>query len=153
VQSQVQKKAGYLLVVEDNLADQSLIREALKGEALLDLFFVGDGQEALNYLSSGGCLAKGRMPNLILLDLNLPKIDGRQLLTLLKADPKFVRVPVVIFSTSNSLHDISESYRLGANAFAVKPDDVDAYFSTVQSITRFWFEICELPDAFHEAIF
>jgi len=135
-----------LLIVDDNPADISLAREALiacayKGQ----VNSVGDGAEALAYLCRRGNYADAVKPDLVLLDLNLPKRDGLAVLTAMKANPELRRIPVVIFSTSQLSTDISRSYELGANCYVSKPGNLTEFFSMMRSIEEFWFGSVSLP--------
>jgi chemotaxis family two-component system response regulator Rcp1 len=135
-----------ILLVEDNLGDVRLTREALKeGKVLNTLHVVGDGIEALAFLRHTGQYAKLAHPDIILLDLNLPKMDGRELLADIKKDPKLRRIPVVILTTSKAEEDILKSYDLHANCYITKPVDMDRFITVVQSIEDFWFTIVKLP--------
>jgi two-component system, chemotaxis family, response regulator Rcp1 len=139
-------KAIDILLVEDNLGDVRLTREALKeGKVLNDLHVVGDGIEALAYLRREGQYAKSMHPDIILLDLNLPRMDGRELLAKIKTDPKLRRIPVVILTTSKAEEDILKTYDLHANCYITKPVDMDRFITVVKSIEDFWFTIVKLP--------
>jgi chemotaxis family two-component system response regulator Rcp1 len=135
-----------ILLVEDNLGDVRLTREALKeGKVLNTLQVVGDGIEALAFLSHKGKYAKMAHPDIILLDLNLPRMDGRDLLAKIKTDPKTRRIPVVILTTSKAEEDIIKSYDLHANCYITKPVDLDQFINVVKSVEEFWFTIVKLP--------
>jgi two-component system, chemotaxis family, response regulator Rcp1 len=135
-----------LLLVEDNQGDVRLTREALKeGKVLNSLHVVGDGIEALAFLRHEGKYAKMPHPDIILLDLNLPRMDGRELLAKIKTDPDLLRIPVVILTTSKSEEDIITSYNLHANCYITKPVDLDQFIRVVQSVEDFWFTIVKLP--------
>jgi CheY-like chemotaxis protein len=139
-------KAIDILLVEDNTGDVRLTREALKeGKVLNTLYVVGDGIEALEFLRHEGTYAKMPHPDIILLDLNLPRKDGREVLAEIKADPNLRRIPVVILTTSKAEEDIIKSYDLHANCFITKPVDLDQFFSVVKSVEEFWFTIVKLP--------
>ena len=139
-------KAIDILLVEDNHGDVRLTREALKeGKVLNTLYVVGDGIEALEFLRHEGQYAKIPHPDIILLDLNLPRMDGREVLAEIKADPNLRRIPVVILTTSKAEEDIIKSYDLHANCFITKPVDLDQFFSVVKSVEEFWFTIVKLP--------
>jgi CheY-like chemotaxis protein len=134
------------LLVEDNQGDVRLTREALKeGKVLNSLHVVGDGIEALAFLRHEGKYAKMPHPDIILLDLNLPRMDGRELLAKIKTDPELLRIPVVILTTSKSEEDIITSYNLHANCYITKPVDLDQFIRVVQSVEDFWFTIVKLP--------
>ena len=135
-----------ILLVEDNPGDVRLTREALKeGKVLNTLQVVGDGIEALEYLRHAGVYAKSPHPDIILLDLNLPRKDGREVLAEIKNDPALRRIPVVILTTSKAEEDIITSYDLHANCFITKPVDLDQFITVVQSVEEFWFTIVKLP--------
>jgi CheY-like chemotaxis protein len=139
-------KAIDILLVEDNLGDVRLTSEALKeGKVLNTLHVVGDGIEALAYLRHKGQYAKSAHPDIILLDLNLPRKDGRELLAEIKIDPNLRRIPVVILTTSIATEDILKSYDLHANCYITKPVDIDRFITVIKSIEDFWFTIVKLP--------
>ena len=143
----IRSKPIDILLVEDNLGDVRLTREALKeGKVLNKLYVVGDGVEALEFLRHEGAFATAAAhPDIILLDLNLPKMDGRELLARIKSDPKLRRIPVVILTTSKSEEDILKSYDLHANCYITKPVDLEQFITVVKSVEEFWFTIVKLP--------
>ena len=135
-----------VLLVEDNPGDAQLTKIALEeGKVRIDLNVVEDGVEALLYLRRIGKYATATQPDLILLDLNLPKKDGREVLTEIKADEALKRIPVVILTTSQSEEDILKVYNLNANCYITKPVDFERFVKIVQSIEHFWFTIVQLP--------
>jgi len=135
-----------ILLVEDNPADVCLTEETLKEfEMLTHLSVVGDGVEALAFLRREGKYATASRPDLILLDLNLPKKDGREVLMELKVDDQLKRIPVVILTTSSEEQDISNTYDLHANCYITKPVDLDQFSAVVKSIEEFWFITAKLP--------
>jgi chemotaxis family two-component system response regulator Rcp1 len=135
-----------ILLVEDNAGDVRLTREALKeGKMLNNLQVAGDGVEALAYLKQAGKYAKAVRPDIILLDLNLPRKDGRELLADIKTDPNLRRIPVVILTTSKAEEDILKTYDLHANCYITKPVDLDQFMTVVKSVEDFWFTIVKLP--------
>jgi len=135
-----------ILLVEDNEGDVRLTREVLKdGRIRNTLNVVGDGVEALNYLRREGRFADTKSQDLILLDLNLPKMDGREVLAQIKADPDLRRIPVVVLTTSSSEIDILSAYDLHANCYITKPVDLDQFVKVVRSIEDFWLAIVRLP--------
>jgi two-component system, chemotaxis family, response regulator Rcp1 len=135
-----------LLIVDDNPADISLAREALIACAYQGkINTVGDGAEALAFLARRGDYAKAPRPDLVLLDLNLPKRDGLSVLTAMKANQELRRIPVVIFSTSRLGRDVARSYELGANCYVSKPGNLKEFFSMMRSIEEFWFGSVTLP--------
>jgi CheY-like chemotaxis protein len=135
-----------ILLVEDNPGDVRLTREALKDSKILNrLSVVGDGMEAMAFLRRDGEYADVPRPDLVLLDLNLPKKDGRSVLKEIKEDPILRRIPVVILTTSLSEQDIIKTYDLYANCYINKPVDLDQFINVVKSIESFWFSIVKLP--------
>jgi len=135
-----------ILLIEDNPGDADLAREALETSKLYNsLHVVGDGEEAMAYLQNQGKYADAPHPDLILLDLNLPKKDGREVLAEIKADDDLRRVPVVVLTTSSDEQDILKSYNLHANCYITKPIDLEQFIRVVQSIQDFWFSIVVLP--------
>lgn len=139
-------QAFKILLVEDNPADVRLTQEALK-EAKMhhELHVVMDGVAAMNFLRQRGEYANVPKPDLILLDLNLPKKDGREVLEEIKMDSELKRVPVVVLTTSRAEEDIIKSYNLHANCYVTKPVDLDQFSKIVQSIEDFWLTIVKLP--------
>jgi len=129
-----------ILLVEDNPADVRLTREALK-EARVRLQVARDGVEALEMLRS---VAAPHRPDLILLDLNLPRKDGREVLQEIKQDEALRHIPVVILTTSQAEQDVLQSYRLGASAFITKPVEIDRFFQVVHSLEQFWLDVVRL---------
>ena len=139
-----------VLLVEDNPGDVRLTKEALKeGKLLNQLTVVGDGVEAPSFLRKEGIYADALQPELILLDLNLPKKDGREVLAEIKADPNLRRIPVVVLTTSSSEEDILKIYDLHANCYITKPVDLEQFMGVVKSIEDFWVSVVKLPS--HEA--
>lgn len=139
-------RAIAILLVEDNLGDVRLTQEALKeGKVRNAMYVVNDGVEALAFLRQQGSYADASHPDLILLDLNLPKKGGLEVLSEIKADDNLKRIPVVILTTSQAEQDIVLSYNLHANAFVTKPVDLDQFIAVVKSIEDFWLEIVKLP--------
>ncbi len=139
-------KAIEILMVEDNPVDVLVTREALKqGRIMNNLSVAEDGEEALDFLFRTGQFSAAPRPDLILLDLNLPKKDGREILTELKNNPDLRSIPVVILTTSQAEEDVLRSYDCGANCFIVKPVDLEQFSSTIRSIEDFWFSIVKLP--------
>jgi two-component system, chemotaxis family, response regulator Rcp1 len=137
-----------ILLVEDNPADVRLTREIFEnGGSPAQLNVVGDGEQAMAYLRREEPYADRPRPQLVLLDLNLPKKDGREVLEELKADAVLRRIPVVVLTTSAAESDISRSYALHANCYITKPMDLDEYFEVVGSIKDFWLANARLPSA------
>lgn len=135
-----------ILLVEDNLADVRLLVEVLKeGKDYHNMHVVSNGVEALSFLNKRGKYANAPRPDIILLDLNLPKKDGREVLKEIKTDKKFRRIPVIVLTTSNSEEDILKSYEYHANCYITKPVDLEQFISVVNSIEDLWLEHAELP--------
>ena len=132
-----------ILLVEDNLADSTLIFECFQQEKILvDVELARDGEQAMQYLQNH--LTKGR-PDLVLLDLNLPRKDGREVLCEIKSDPRLRSIPVVILTTSESEEDISRSYKSQASCYVTKPIDLEQFHKIVKSIDEFWFSAVKYP--------
>ena len=135
-----------ILLVEDNPGDVRLTQEALdEAKVLNNLSVVDNGVDALAFLRQEGKYASAVRPDLILLDLNLPKKDGRAVLADIKEDPSLKRIPVVILTTSRAEEDIVRSYDLHANCYVTKPVDLDQFIKVVKSIEQFWFSVVMLP--------
>jgi chemotaxis family two-component system response regulator Rcp1 len=135
-----------ILLVEDNAGDSRLAVEALKESKLRNnLHIVVDGMEAMDFLYKRGKYLQVPRPDLILLDLNLPKKDGREVLAEIKADPDLKRIPVVILTISKAEEDVLKSYNLHANCFITKPLDLSQFVTVVKSIEDFWLTIVKLP--------
>jgi len=140
------RRPAELLLVDDNPADLSLVREALaETDRQSRLHCVEGGAEALAFLRRNGKYAHVVRPDLVILDLNLPKTGGLEVLAEVKADPALRDIPVVVFSSSESRRDIARCYKLGANCYVSKPGDLKRFFLVVQSIERFWFSYASLP--------
>ena len=133
-----------ILVIEDNLGDQRLIREALR-ESRAMLHFVQDGEEALRFLRRDGRFKTSRAPSIILMDLNLPKLSGREVLGEIKSDPELRCIPVVIFTSSRSEQDVLHAYNCHANCYVTKPVDLDGFMEAMRSIESFWLSVAQLP--------
>jgi len=135
-----------ILLIEDSPGDVRLTREVLKdGKMLNNLSVVGDGVEALAFLARQNQYANAPRPDLILLDLNLPKKDGREVLAEVKANRSWQRIPVVVLTTSHSEEDILKAYNLHANCYISKPIDLDQFIKVLQAIEDFWLTIVKLP--------
>ena len=146
MKNEIKAKPIEILLVEDNPGDVRLTREALKeGKVLNNLQVTQDGIEALAYLRHEGKYANEVRPDIVLLDLNLPKKDGREVLAEIKADPNLRRIPVVILTTSKAEEDIIKTYDLHANCYITKPVDLDQFITVVKSVEDFWFTIVRLP--------
>ena len=135
-----------ILLVEDNEGDVRLTREGLEeGRVANRLIVARDGMEALAILRQQGAHAGSPRPDLILLDLNLPKKDGRAVLAEIKADPNLMRIPVVVLTTSKAEEDILRTYDLHANCYITKPVDFEKFVTVVKSIDEFWLTVVRLP--------
>lgn len=135
-----------VLLVEDNPGDVRLTLEAFKAAKVRNtIHVVNDGAEAISYLKREGDYKNAGRPDLILLDLNLPKQNGREVLAQIKADGDLKRIPVVILTTSQAEADIEQSYELHANCFITKPVDLDRFMEIVNSIEDFWLTVVRLP--------
>ncbi|MDX2137550.1 MAG: response regulator [Chloroflexota bacterium] len=140
------KKFIRILLVEDNEGDVRLTREALRESQIQhQLYVVENGVEALEFLNSKRGMSKEGRPDIILLDLNLPEKDGREVLQEIKVDQDLRRIPVIVLTTSNDEQDILTSYDLHANCYISKPIDIRTFQSVVQQIEQFWFSIVRLP--------
>lgn len=145
------RKPITILIAEDDPDDRILLQEAFEENRLTnELRFVENGEELLAYLRRTGEYADPRCspaPGLILLDLNMPKMDGREALKILKADPDLLRIPVVVLTTSRAEEDIVRTYGLGVSSFIAKPVSFDGLIKVVQVLTSYWIQIVELPPA------
>ena len=140
-------KSVKILLVEDTPADVRLIREAMKESPLrVELMTARDGVEAVEHLRNA-LHSRSVLPDLILLDLNLPRKNGREVLAEIKATPGLKQIPVVVMTSSRSDEDVAEAYALNANCYVTKPSDLSAYVSVVRAIEDFWFTTATLPDA------
>ena len=135
-----------ILLIEDNPGDVRLTQEAFKeGRMAVNLSVVMDGVEAIRYLRKEGEFGEAIRPDLILLDLNLPRRDGREVLEDIKADDELKRIPVVVLTTSNAEQDVLRTYSLHANCYINKPVDFDQFFDVIQKIEDFWLSTAILP--------
>jgi CheY-like chemotaxis protein len=135
-----------ILLVEDNPGDARLAKEAIRETRMRNhLSWVTDGVEALIFLRKQGEHQQAPRPDLILLDLNLPRKDGRELLAEIKQDEQFKRIPVIVLTTSEAEEDISRAYRLKANCYITKPPQLHQFIRIVKSIEDFWFRVARLP--------
>ncbi len=139
-------RAIEILMVEDSPTDALLAKEALReGKIQSNLNVVEDGEEAMDYLRRVGKYADKPRPDIIFLDLNMPKMDGREVLTEIQKDKDLMRIPIVVLTTSKSEEDIVRSYDLNANCYISKPVDFDQFIKIVDSIEQFWFTVVALP--------
>ena len=135
-----------ILLVEDNPGDVRLTKEGLRdGKFVVDLHVANDGVEAMEFLRKEGKYEDAPRPDLILLDLNMPRKDGRETLEEIKSDENLKLIPVVILTTSNSESDILKSYGLHANSYITKPVDLDQFIHVIQAIESFWMTVVKLP--------
>lgn len=146
----MKRKLVPILVADDDLDDCQMIKEALQESRLLnELHFVADGEELLEFLQHRGKYQdreKFPSPGLILLDLNMPKKDGREALREIKSDPALRKIPVIVLTTSKAEEDIFRTYDIGVNSFISKPVAFDALVQIMRDLGRYWLEIVELPD-------
>jgi chemotaxis family two-component system response regulator Rcp1 len=140
------RRPARILLVDDNPGDVRLMQEALKeGHTPIQLTVAGDGDEALAILNRTSGPAEGYRPDLILLDLNLPRKNGREVLFEVKADPELRRIPVIVMTTSKAEQDVRRAYNLNANCYITKPVDLDEFLHVVRSIEDFWLTVVTLP--------
>ena len=140
------KHTPEILIVDDNPGDIDLTSEVLaQSEGHFHLNAVSDGVEAISFLQRQGKYTKAPVPDLIVLDLNLPRKDGCEVLSSIKADPALAKIPVVIFTTSQANSDIIRSYKLGANCYLKKPGNLPEFVAVVQSMAEFWLGFASLP--------
>lgn len=137
-----------VLLIEDDPGDELITREAFEHNKISNTLHVAhDGQEGLDFLYRRGGYENAPRPDLILLDLNLPKYDGRQLLETVKSDPDLNHIPVVVLTTSSAEEDILRSYKLHANAYVTKPVDLDQFMNAVRQIDEFFVQVVRLPQS------
>ncbi len=135
-----------ILIVEDNPADARLVREVMRDSKVLnEIHWVADGVEALAFLRGQGKYASAPRPNLIFLDLNMPRKDGREVLREVKADDSLKRIPIVVMTSSQAEEDVARAYDQHANCYVRKPIDFDQFHSVVKTLENFWFATVELP--------
>lgn len=135
-----------ILLVEDNPGDVRLTKEALRDAKVLNEIYVArDGVEAMEFVHREGSFSDVPVPDLILLDLNLPRKDGREVLAEIKKDPRLKRIPVVVLTTSKADEDIVKTYNLHANAYITKPVDLNRFVDIIHALEEFWFSIVKLP--------
>jgi chemotaxis family two-component system response regulator Rcp1 len=141
-----ESKPVEILLVEDSPSDAALTIEALEaGKVANKLTLVEDGVEAMEFLRRSGKYAKASRPDLIMLDLNLPRKDGREVLAEIKNDPDLKVIPIIVLTTSHSDKDILQSYQLNANCYITKPVDFTQFIDVVKSIEKFWLTVVTLP--------
>jgi CheY-like chemotaxis protein len=143
------RRATVILMAEDDEDDRVMARDALaEGDGGGDLRFVGDGEELLQYLRREGAYedpASSPRPGLVLLDLNMPKVDGREALAAIKRDPSLRAIPVVILTTSKADEDVLRAYDLGVNSFITKPVTFHGLVETMETFARYWLDVVDLP--------
>ena len=133
-------------MVEDNPGDVRLTKEALKDAKVMNEIYVAkDGVEAMDFLNKKGAFKESPTPDMILLDLNLPRKDGREVLAEVKKDPNLKHIPVIILTTSKADEDIIKTYNLHANAYITKPVDLNRFVEIIHALEEFWFTIVKLP--------
>ena len=137
-----------ILLVEDNPAEARLVQEALKeGRVAAKLFWAKDGLEALDFLYQRGQYTEAPRPDLILLDLNLPRLNGKEVLQQVKQDPALLNIPIVMLSTSSARQDVQDAYAAHANSFMTKPADFDKFMEMVKLIDAYWLGGVALPSS------
>ena len=150
----LKKNEVTILIADDDADDRLMISDALRENRLANnLRFVENGEELIDYLLNRGKFShsgENPKPGLILLDLNMPKMDGREALKLIKENPVLKRIPIVVLTTSKAEEDIYRTYNLGVNSFVTKPVTFGSLVTIVKEIGRYWFEIVELPSGNHE---
>jgi len=140
-------KTVEILLAEDNPGDVMLTKKALEqGKLANNLHVVTDGVEALEFLRQRGAYEDAPRPDLVLLDLNMPRKDGQEVLKELTDEPELCRIPVVVLTSSESEEDIAKSYELNANAYLTKPVDFDGFIQIVNQLENFWFKVVKLPE-------
>ena len=146
MKTNINHKQIEILLVEDSPADVLITREALSEAKVINTIHVAeDGVEALEFLYNRGKFASAPRPDLIMLDLNLPRKNGREVLEWIKGDPNLKSIPVIVLTTSSAEEDILRSYNLHANCYVVKPVEFNEFVRAVQSIRQFWFSVVSLP--------
>ena len=135
-----------ILLVDDNPGDIELTKAALRDARILNEIHVAtDGEQALRFLKRVGEFAKAPRPDLVFLDLTMPKVDGFQVLAEMKADPDLRRIPVIVMSSSDAEKDLARAYDAQISAYLIKPSDLDAYFTAIRSVKELWFNVIALP--------
>ncbi|PJZ52788.1 response regulator [Leptospira adleri] len=151
MKSETKKQSSiHILVAEDDPDDRLLMTEGFRENNLINpLHFVKDGEELFDFLRNQGeysDIRKYPRPGFILLDLNMPKMDGREVLKTIKSIPEFKKIPVIVLTTSREEEDMLQTYDLGANSFIRKPVDFGAFMETIRALGEYWLEIVELPN-------
>ena len=137
-----------VLLVEDDPGDELITRDAFERDKIINTLHVAhDGQEGLDFLYRRGAYADAPRPGLVLLDLNLPRVNGRQVLETIKSDPELCHIPIVVLTTSSAPEDVLRSYQLHANAYVTKPIDLDQFMGAVRQIDDFFVQVVQLPPA------
>ena len=136
----------HVLLVEDNPGDADLVIDAVR-EVPCDVSVASDGVEALEFLRKEGRHTDATEPDLVLLDLNLPKLGGREVLARVKEDPGLKHIPIVILSSSHAERDLLDAYRLHANCFVTKPVDLHEFLASIGAVAQFWLTVVKLPTA------
>jgi len=135
-----------ILIVDDNPGDVELTKAALRDARILnEVHVVYDGEEALRFLRRVGNYASAPLPDLMFLDLAMPKVDGFRVLAEMKSDPELRRIPVVVMSSSSAEKDLARAYDAQISAYMIKPSDLDAYFTAIRSVKELWFNVVALP--------
>lgn len=136
----------HILLVEDNPGDVRLTVEALRDAKVAnELHVVGDGEEAIKFLRQDGRYIDAPRPDIVLLDLNLPRLDGRDVLAAIKTDPDLAKIPIIVLTSSSAERDIQQAYELHANCYVSKPVDFTEFIQAVRSLEGFWLKIVRLP--------
>ena len=136
-----------ILLVEDNYGDMLLTQQAFKKSQILNEISVArDGEQAVEMLLKQGQYSEYSLPDIILLDLNLPKMDGKEVLAIIKQDPQLKQIPVIVLSSSRADQDVIKSYQLNANSYLIKPVSLPAFLDVVKAIESFWMELVVLSD-------
>ncbi|MAA75532.1 MAG: response regulator [Salinisphaeraceae bacterium] len=144
----MQQDSKRILLVEDNPADVRLTQEVLReSRSAVALDVVRDGEQALAFLRRQGEYADARRPDIVLLDLNLPRKDGREVLADLKTDPELQTIPVIMLTTSKAEHDVADCYAKHVNAYIIKPVDLDEFVEVMEVVERHWLRTVRLPPA------
>lgn len=145
----VSGRTGIILLIEDDAGDRELFRLVVEGSAIdAQLKVAEDGEAALDYLNRRGKFAgpeDAPAPDLIILDLNMPKLSGREVLSELRSSPKFRSIPIVILTTSSRSEDVDRCYELGCNSFVTKPSEINEFNSAVERMSDYWFDLVSLP--------